>query len=733
MIVEKSRRESAKAFFGRFTKFGWAALALVLAFFLIGACTAGGLSDPGKSYRAAADSQVVFYLDYQTRGDSGTSPLDKIYMNAGNMFAEVGSDQTFAFRRASASGSSAPTFSSTGLGNVTVGNVYSASGKGASGANHNWVKLFDMTENGTDFSTTYRLIRVTFPCDMYVNEIVFVDKSGEVIPAYVHENDVRGFFGDRWSSYRELFSSETRRPEAVNLLDKQELAFGRTPYTQFTQDEIYTLMQIQNIRMGSATTDGVFNADMQSGPLSVLFPYLGTLIFGASPFGLRIFPLLFTAALVALAYFFGKELFGKEGFGFLFACLFAAGGLALTVGRLGLAIPAFAFFTALSYYFMFRFFSKGIDELHPVRSALNVLLSGLMFALAFAADPKCVFAVIGLAALFVCGAVRYARSYRAEREALRGEMLERNRKEPSEEVMRENIAECEEQTAVLRADYVYGSKLIYLFFFISFVVGTALLTVLAMLPSYHTYVKLYDPNPSSPSAGLFNLLFAALGDSFTAVNATLYSAANASSSFGWLIALKGATLFSAHTDGTYIALNAQSNLAITVTALVGFVFSAAYAVLYAVTGGQKGAYASEHSSRILRAWALLTAGTVTSLLQFAFGNGSVANSLLFNFFYTGYVPLLFYTAYVHDGSAVKKVLGMPMNSTLKVLFGMCILYVVLFGLSLPMYFGIPMAPGAAMACFGWTTFISNGFYRPAAAQGQAAALGRALAGRLIRI
>ncbi len=733
MIVSKTHTNKGKEFFSRFTKFGWAALALTLVFLLVGASTVGGASSFGKSYRGAADSSVVFYLEYPDKN----APLDDIYVNIGAVYAEPGSDVKLEFRRATTSGSYTNSkFTTSALGGFTVGNIWSESGNGVSGANYNWVAAFTDINDSFTMTTSYRLIRMTFPCDMVVNEVMFVDTNGSVIPAYVRVEDVQPIFANQsdWATYRDLFSTDARRPDAVNLVDGHGAFIGKTSYSNFTQDEIYTLMQISSIRMGDFTTDGVFTADTENGPLAVLFPLLGTLLFGNSPFGLRIFSVLFTAALVALAYFFGKELFGSGGFGFLLACLVAGGGLALTVGRLGLSLPVIAFFAALSFFFMYRFFSEGMDAEHPARSALNVLLSGLMFALAFAADPKCVFLLFGLVALFVVGAVRYAKAYAAEKAALRREMSDKNAAERSEEVMQQNIDECEEQTAYLRSDYVYGSKLIYLFFFVSFIVGTVLFTVLAMLPSYYTYVRLYDADPSSPSAGLFSLLFSALGSAFTSVNVTQLSAANASSAFGWLIGLKGATLFSASGEGTYIALNAQPNLAVIVTAAIGFVFTTAYAVLYAATGRRQGAYASEYSSGILRAYFLITAGTVCSLLQFAFTQASAADALLFDFFWFSYVPLMFYTVYVHDGSKKSVVCGIRMNATVIVLLGVCALYLVLFALSVPMYFGIPLWQGAAYGMFGWTTFLSNGYYRIPAAAGESTASGGLLAaGRLLRI
>ena len=67
--------------------------------------------------------------------------------------------------------------------------------------------------------------------------------------------------------------------------------------------------------------------------------------------------------------------------------------------------------------------------------------------------------------------------------------------------------------------------------------------------------------------------------------------------------------------------------------------------------------------------------------------------------------------YLHDGSKVTKVLGMPMNATAKVMAGLVAVYAVIFLLTVPMVFCIPFPSAAAAACFGWTSFLNNGFYR----------------------
>lgn len=717
MQMEKQTRlQNLKERVRRVPLFGKAAFILVLVFLIVSACTIGGFTGAGRSYYMAADSNVVFYLDYQDG-----AKLDKVYLNVGSVYGEVGKDFSVEFRYASKSSSSEPTFSSSMLGTVKLGNVYTSSVEGTKGTNYDWVKVFDLTEAGRSLSTSYCLIRLTVKTEMLVNEVVFVDAEGNIIPAYVTEKSVKSFFTDtQWPYYRDLFTKNDHSKEygkagdPVRLTDAQNnYADGNTAYTDFTQDEKYTLMQIDDILLGRMVVEGTFHAQTDFGPFAVLLPMLGTLIFGASPFGLRIFSVLCTTAMIVFVYLLGKRLFKSSGFGFMFACFAALGGLALTVGRLGLAYAMIALFAVAAYYFMFKFYEDGISKERPVKSAANVLISGIFFAFLFATDPKAVFALIGLAALFVVGWARIHRQGKAELAAVRKAALDKNAAAGSEEDMLKNLQESEHQERLIRMENGYSSRVLWLFFIVSFIVATVLITVLSAIPSYFTYVKLYDANPAVPTIGIFGLVWAAVKDSFTLANTTAFTSANAINPFGWFLSLKGATLFSSGNESVYTAMNAQMNLALAITSLIGLIFTTIYVILYFATGKAKSAYASAHTSGILNAYFLLLAGLVTSLLQYLFaGSSSAANSLLFTVFYGGFAVLMFYTAYVHDTGARKKLFGVPMNTTLKVLTGVCVVYALIFVLTIPMLFSIPIAPLAAQICFGWTTFLSNGFYRP---------------------
>lgn len=738
-IKQEQRQKRPKAARNRFTKFGIAAACLVLVFFIAGACTIGGFSSPGSAYYLPAEQYIVYYLDFQEDENGDTASLASVYVNVGAVYTDIGDTFTLEFRHGNASGSyTNGKFSSAGMGKITLANIYQAPAEdtegekaadtaAALGTNYGWVKAFDYTEDPVSYSS-YRLVRVAASCDMLLYGISFVDTQGEVIPAYTAEADVRGFFGSSyWPSYRDLFRANDRSSaygalgDPAALTDGLAPAAGDTAYSQFTQEEKYTLLQMDNIRLGSIIADGTYNASTDFGPLAALLSMLGTLVFGVCPFGLRIVPLLCTAGLIAVLYFFGKELFRRPGWGFLTAALTAFGGLAFTVGRLGLAYAPIALCVVAAYWCMFRFFRRGVSAVKPAAGACSVLASGLCFALAMALDPKCIFALLGLAGLFAAGMVRQKRKDAAALAKVRAAAAEGEEAAPqnASAAPQGHVSDTAQsyaldtpQSYALDTAQSYARRLAWLFAVLGFIAATVAFIALAFLPQYFTYMQLYEADPSAPSLGFFTLLFRALGDAFTVSDVTALSAANAASCFGWLIGFKGATLFSAGEGGTYIALNAQANYAMLLVALVGFVYSTVYALQYAFGGGQKRREAGESAFTAVAAYCVLTAGSLTSLLQYAFcGGANAAQSMLFYAFFFGYIPLLFALLRSRDASAPRALFGIRTDRTGILLACACALFIVVFALTLPMQFCIPLAEGAAAAMFGWTTLANNGVYR----------------------
>ena len=106
-----------------------------------------------------------------------------------------------------------------------------------------------------------------------------------------------------------------------------------------------------------------------------------------------------------------------------------------------------------------------------------------------------------------------------------------------------------------------------------------------MLPAYYSYVRLYD-NPAAPHMSFFALVSEMVNNTRNVSNLTSLTDANAMNAFSWLLGLKGATAFTASSDNMYVALNVQNNIAMTLSALVGFIVSTVYVIVYFAAGGK---------------------------------------------------------------------------------------------------------------------------------------------------
>lgn len=708
------------------SKFSLAAIILMLVFLVVGASTMGVFNSPGKSYRVYKDNPVVFYLDYDANSQTG---LAKVYLNIGSVYTEIGEEATVTMQYSTGTSSTISWSSGTRMGARKIGNIYTVVSNTETGEdtytagyNYNWTCLYDM-ESST-LSSSYRLIRLSVSQETIVNEVVFLDKDGKIIPAYTQvdekldkdtslDDKLKSKYTDsQYPTVRELFRKND--DGASNLTDRQNnLTKLESWRCNFTEDEMYTLMQIDNLFLGhSAEADSVYNGDTDFGSLATLLVLPGVLIFGKSTFGLRLMPLVYTVLLIGLIYVFMRRLLKNDGFGFLSALLFAFGGIALTAGRLGAAFSALALLMVGCYYLMYRFYEKGIDGDHPVRSALNVLCSGFCFAGAFAIWSNSWIIALGAVVLFALGLVKmYGKQKNTERLLVK-ELSRKNSAETDKEIMQANMDETEALQQKSAAAFAYHVKVSVVFFFAAFALGTFLAVVLSVLPAYLSYVRIYD-NPASPQMSFFALMSAMLKDTQSVSNITSHTYANAANAFSWLIGFKGATAYSVSAESMYNALNVQNNILMTLTALIGFVVSTVYVAVYFAAGGRDNPEYSKNFKKIGRTYLVLTLGSLLALIAFAVvPSSSAIYSMLFYAFYLGYIPLLGYISYVHDKSE-KTVFFKKyrLNNTLKILCIAIALYAIVFVASVPMYFGIGLPLNLARILFGWTSLANNGLYR----------------------
>lgn len=697
--MENQNATTKKSFFDKISKFELATLIFLLVFFIVGATTMGSFNSIGKSANLYKDDVVYFFLDYDA---NSSSKLQKVYFNFGAIQVGAGEKATVNMQYSTGSGSSI-SWSSSKLGSKSVANLHAkqveqegeTAGKAetlASANNYNWLELYNL--KGNEITTSYRLIKLTVSQETQINEIVFLGDNGKRIPAYSNfssalDTKLKSKYTDGTSAYlnvKSLFTAGAYSSSYSNLLDAQKnFKFKDGWRYNFTQSEVYTLIQKDNLFIGnSAESDSVYMADTDFGSLSTLILSLGTLIFGTSTFGLRIMPLLFTTLLIGLIYLFIRKLLKSNAFAFLGAVLFALGGLALTVGRTGLGFSLLALLLLACYYFMYKFYENGVDNEKPITSALNILYSGLCFAGAFSIFAHSWIIALGAVALFALGVVKTVK----------------NRKIA--------IEEAGENSYSVARQHNYNIKISVLFFVASFVFATFIVCILSVIPSYISYVRVYD-DIASPKLSIFALVGKMLENTTNVSNLTTFTRANSINAFAWFISLKGATEYFVSNAGGNIAFNIQNNLAMTLTSLVGFIISTVYVITYLVAGGKNNPEYKKNFSKIANTYLVITAGSVLSALACAIIPAtSVLYGMLFYVFYTAYIPLLAYIGYSHDKSKKDK---FGLNNAMLVIFIALAVYLVLFLASLPMTFAFGMPEKLANVLFGWTSMINNGFFR----------------------
>ena len=720
---DANTRKKKKLFFEHISGFGLAMIIVMLVFFIVGASTMGVFNSSGKSYHAQKEETVVFFLDYDQNAQSG---LAQIYLNVGTIFVQPGMEGSLKMEYSSGSTSNISWSSGSRMGTRKIANLYSNDSENVgadvpldkrvfTGANYNWVSMYQFDNN--TLSTTYRLIRLTASQEMLINEVVFLHKEGKVIPAYTDADQIEEQLHAKYSEeqypiVKQLFRENSST--ACNLIDRQNnVSSGNSWRTTFTDAEIYTLMQFENMFLGhSASQDSYYPIDSDFGSLGTIILSLGVFVFGKSTFGLRFMPLLCTTLLIGLLFLFARRLFKSEGFGFLTGLLFAIGGTAFTVGRTGLAIAPLALLMVGCYYLMYRFYARGIRTETPLRSSLNVLFSGLCFAGAFSIWANSWMIALGAVALFAFGVLRMFRRQRIAEEEISGAVREKNARETDPSARAANLEQAEAEQAKSAARFAYNLRVAIVFFAAAFLLGTLIVLVLSALPSYLSYVRHFD-TPAEPKLGFFTLLGKMIAGTCSVTNFTVLTRENAANAFSWLVGYKGATLFTASDGEWYRALNVQNNILMTFSALVGFVISTIYVVVYFVVGGKDNPEYRKHFHKIGRSYLVITCGSFLTLLACAvIPQMSAVYSMLFYAFYLGYIPLTFFIMNAHDTSKPTVLFGkIALNRTMKVLTVAVALYAILCVASLPMYFAFGVPASLAHGLFGWTSLANNGFYR----------------------
>ena len=665
-----------KNFWKAASKYFRAFLILALAFLVIGLGTLGSVVSTGDSFVLTAEQEgdekepsLMFHVSLPEELSEDVSEYDvyvkQIMVNVGAVYAPVGEDTDIRIGRGTS-----PDLTYSLTYPLTVPSVYTPEDvaneeEGSYNGPYNWA-VFDVTsvtENGwrlRDYDYYYFAARTS---SVRINEVLFVAEN-TALPEEEREPILLDAELDDASIIRrtegETMAEALERASAV--LDSQTLPnLSQSSFNRLSEEEAYSMMTIEEMRAGGTYVTGdTYLADTVYNALGTDILALGTLIFGMSPFGLRFFPFLAAFGVLVLGYLLVKELAKSDRAGFIFAVLYALSAVFLAAGHFGTPLMLGVFFFTASVYFGYKFYARGMKSA-SLGGAAPVILSALFGALSICVNGVWAIPFVGVVVLFGFGMARQkkARQY----------YLEKAAEAPSETVLTEDGGEyevtAEERTARVAAEYRRKDRIAIASFVTVFIVGVVILSLLAVIPAYLPYVRVFG-DPASPM-NVIEVVWRLFTGGFVGANVTSYAQS-------WALH----TLFKG--VGEMYAVTIAGAL----TGAVALVASIVALVWCLVSKKQD----AKSEKTVLRALIVLAAGLLLSLVCSAFGGGSFAFLLM---------ALIF--LFAMGGIASDRVLVSGGKAAKAVMWVFAALLIIAFVLLIPFTFSVPLPAGLQAALF----------------------------------
>ena len=666
-----------KNFWKDASKYFRAFLILALAFLVIGLGTLGSVMSTGDSFVLTAkqdadekEPSLMFHVMMPDGLGEDVSEYDlyvkKVIVNVGAVYAPVGEDTDIRIGR----GSSADLIYNLTYP-LTVPSVYTPADEaneeeGSFNGPYNWA-VFDVTsitEDGWrlhDYAYYFFAARTS---SVRINEVVFIAENNS-LPEEQRAPILLDAELDDASIIRraEGETQEEALERASAVLDSQYIPnLSQSSFNRLSEEEAYSMMTIAEMRAGgSYVTGDTYLADTVYNALGNDILALGTLIFGMSLFGLRFFPFLAAFGVLVLGYLLVKELARSERAGFIFAVLYALSSVFLAAGHFGTPLMLGVFFFTASVYFGYKFYARGMQSA-SLKGAAPVVLSALFAALAVCVNGVWVIPSACVIVLFGFGMARQKKAKQY--------YLQKAAQAPSEFIQLEDGSEyevtAEERMARVAAEYRRKDRIAIASFITVFLVGTLLVSLLAVIPAYLPYVRVLG-DPAAPM-GVFEVVWRLFIGGFAGANVTSYA-----QSWALHTLFKGTgELFAVTIAG---ALTGIAAVAASIVALV-----------WCLAKKEK----DERAGKVtFRALIVSAVGLVLTLVCSFFGGGSFAFLLM---------ALVF--LFVMGAAAANRVLISGGKAAKTAMWVFVALLVAVFVLLIPFTVSIPLPAGLQTALFG---------------------------------
>jgi len=235
-----------------------------------------------------------------------------------------------------------------------------------------FAEMFTWRQKTLGFQTQYLTLEVLSD-PVCLNEIAFFDMEGRPLAAqYLRAEDARCGLLDEQDTV-------PKKPSYFNGMYFDEIYHARTAYEFLNTMSVY---------------------EWTHPPLGKLIIALGVVIFGMTPFGWRVMPALFGAAMLPVLYTLAKRLTRRRDFAFLAMGLWALDTMHFTQTRIATVDVFIGFFILLMYLFMYDYLRTDFFRDPLKKTFVPLGLCGLSFGLGVASKWTGLYAGAGLAVLF---------------------------------------------------------------------------------------------------------------------------------------------------------------------------------------------------------------------------------------------------------------------------------------------------------------------------------------------
>lgn len=347
----------------------------------------GDFSMPYSSFRfntagtEEAANEVIVELTFNKDAGGNAVALDSVWVHAGTTGVAKNTTATVKFSYAA---SISGTYYTSALGELK----FCDSSSSANFRMQKWTNAFkDVSINGT----AYKYFKITTTYGIALNELVFLDKNDQIITASVvaGPHSAAALFDEQ----QKLTFITSGDKKAITGNGKLWAVNDRMNWGIF--DEYYFPPAAQAYLDGTAPY-----IEYSHPPLGKIILSAGIAMFGMNTFGMRFMPAVFAVLTVLAVYFLGKTLFSSKTGGVIFALIYAASGMQISLGRIGTTDSFLVFFVVLAYQQMLTFLKNGIDDNKRLLSCVPLLFSGLCFGCAASIKWSGIVTGVGLFILF---------------------------------------------------------------------------------------------------------------------------------------------------------------------------------------------------------------------------------------------------------------------------------------------------------------------------------------------